>query len=114
MRSSITRPVSVLGALAVAASLALTGCGRDSTSEAGPGSSSAIDDSKAKGTINVWAMGTEGEKLQDFVKDFESANPDATVKVTAVPWDAAHDKIAAAIASGKTPDVSADRHHLDG
>jgi multiple sugar transport system substrate-binding protein len=51
-------------------------------------------------------MGTEGEKLQDFVKDFESANPDATVKVTAVPWEAAHDKISAAIASGKTPDVS--------
>ena len=96
----------MLGALAVAASLALTGCGRDSTSEAGPGSSTAIDDSKAKGTITVWAMGTEGEELQDFVKDFESANPDATVKVTAVPWDAAHDKLAAAIASGKTPDVS--------
>ena len=96
----------MLGALAVAASLALTGCGRDSTSEAGPGSSNAIDDSKAKGTVTVWAMGTEGEKLQDFVKDFESANPDATVKVTAVPWDAAHDKLAAAIASGKTPDVS--------
>ena len=51
-------------------------------------------------------MGTEGEKLQDFVKDFETANPDATVKVTAVPWEAAHDKISAAIASGKTPDVS--------
>ena len=96
----------MLGALAVAASLALTGCGRDSTSEAGPGSSTAIDDSKAKGDLTVWAMGTEGQELQGFVKDFETANPDATVKVTAVPWEAAHDKIAAAIASGKTPDVS--------
>jgi len=70
MRRTITRPASVLGALAVAASLALTGCGRDSSSQAGPGSSNAIDDAKAKGTINVWAMGTEGEKLQSFVKDF--------------------------------------------
>jgi multiple sugar transport system substrate-binding protein len=106
MRRTITRPASVLGTLAVAASLALTGCGRDSSSQAGPGSSNAIDDAKAKGTINVWAMGTEGETLQSFVKDFESANPGAKVKVTAVPWEAAHDKISSAIAGGKTPDVS--------
>jgi multiple sugar transport system substrate-binding protein len=106
MRRSITRPAGVLGALAVAASLVLTGCGRDSGTQAGPGSSTSIDGSKATGTVNVWAMGTEGEKLQAFAKDFETANPDATVKVTAVPWDAAHDKISAAIASGKTPDVS--------
>lgn len=106
MRRTTRRTASAFTALAVAASLALTGCGRDSGSEAGPGASKAISDAKASGTISVWAMGTEGEKLQDFVKDFESANPDATVKVTAVPWEAAHDKISAAIASGKTPDVS--------
>jgi len=106
MRRRITRPVGILGALALAASLALTGCGRDSSSQAGPANSNAIDNGKAKGTISVWAMGTEGEKLESFVKDFEKANPDATVKVTAVPWEAAHDKIASAIAGGKTPDVS--------
>ena len=106
MRRTTRRTASAFTALAVAASLALTGCGRDSGSEAGPGASKAISDAKASGTINVWAMGTEGEKLQDFVKDFEAANPDATVKVTAVPWEAAHDKISAAIASGKTPDAS--------
>jgi len=106
MRRTTRRTASAFTALAVAASLALTGCGRDSGSDAGPGASKAISDAKASGTINVWAMGTEGEKLQDFVKDFETANPDATVKVTAVPWEAAHDKISAAIASGKTPDVS--------
>jgi multiple sugar transport system substrate-binding protein len=106
MRSTTRRTAAAFTALAVAASLALTGCGRESTPEAGPGASKAISDAKASGTINVWAMGTEGEKLQDFVKDFESANPDATVKVTAVPWEAAHDKISAAIASGKTPDAS--------
>ena len=106
MRRTTRRTASAFTALAVAASLALTGCGRDSGTQAGPGASKAISDAKASGTINVWAMGTEGEKLQDFVKDFESANPDATVKVTAVPWEAAHDKISAAIASGKTPDVS--------
>ena len=51
-------------------------------------------------------MGTEGEMLQDFSAAFEEANPDATVNVTAIPWEAAHDKIAGAIASGETPDVS--------
>src|SRR3954462_12228980 len=106
MRRTITRPANGPGTPAGAASLALPGCGRDSSSQAGPGSSNAIDDAKAKGTINVWAMGTEGETLQSFVKDFESANPGAKVKVTAVPWEAAHDKISSAIAGGKTPDVS--------
>ena len=33
-------------------------------------------------------------------------NPDAKVNVTAVPWDAAHQKIASAIAAKQTPDVS--------
>ena len=106
MRRTTTRTARVLTALAVTAGLALTGCGRDSGSEEGPGAGKAVDDSKASGTIEVWAMGTEGEKLQDFVKPFEEANPDATVKVTAVPWEAAHDKISSAIAGGKTPDVS--------
>ena len=97
------------GAVAVlaVASLALTGCGRDSASEdGGPGQSEAIGEGPAKGTIEVWAMGTEGEELGAFVKDFESENPDAKVKVTAVPWEAAHDKLSNAIAAGETPDVS--------
>lgn len=51
-------------------------------------------------------MGTEGEVLQDFSAAFEEANPEATVEVTAVPWESAHDKLAGAIASGETPDVS--------
>jgi multiple sugar transport system substrate-binding protein len=51
-------------------------------------------------------MGTEGEVLQDFSAAFEEANPDAQVEVTAVPWESAHDKLAGAIASGETPDVS--------
>jgi multiple sugar transport system substrate-binding protein len=89
------------------AALVLTGCGRSAeTDTAGPGQGEAIDDSPATGTIDVWAMGTEGEMLGDFVEDFRKANPDAEVNVTAVPWEAAHDKIANAIAAGETPDVS--------
>ena len=103
MRSTRTRAA----ALIAVAGLALTGCGRDSDDEAGAeGQGDAIDDGKASGTIEVWAMGTEGEVLQDFAAAFTDANPDAKVEVTAVPWDAAHDKIANAIAAGETPDVS--------
>lgn len=106
MKRSMSKPVGTLAVLAIA-SLALAGCGREAaTDDPGPGAGAAIDDSAATGTIDVWAMGTEGELLGDFVKDFETDNPDATVNVTAVPWEAAHDKIANAIAAGKTPDVS--------
>lgn len=107
MRKPLSKPVAVLAALAVAG-LALTGCGRDSAGDAAAssGAGSSIDDSPATGTIDVWAMGTEGEKLGAFVKAFERQNPKADVTVTAVPWEAAHDKISNAIAAGKTPDVA--------
>ena len=89
----------------VGALLTLPACGRGSDS--GPSKSAeSVSSGQASGTINVWAMGTEGEELGAFVKSFESANPDADVKVTAIPWESAHDKISTAIASGDTPDVS--------
>ncbi|MGH8868685.1 MAG: sugar ABC transporter substrate-binding protein [Actinomycetes bacterium] len=94
------------GAVLLAGALALSGCGRDGGSGAQPESAGNLAEGKAKGTITVWAMGGEGENLPTLVKDFEKANPGANVEVTAVPWDAAHDKIATAIAAQKTPDVS--------
>jgi multiple sugar transport system substrate-binding protein len=103
----MNRTTTSLVGLAAAASLAFTACGRsDEAGAGGEDQSAAISDGKAEGTIEVWAMGTEGEKLGDFVEDFEDANPDATVKVTAVPWESAHDKISTAIAAGEGPDVS--------
>jgi multiple sugar transport system substrate-binding protein len=106
MKTRTTTVVRTLAVLAVT-SLALSGCGREAeTADGGPGQGEAIGEGPATGTVDVWAMGTEGEMLGDFVADFEKENPDADVKVTAVPWEAAHDKIASAIASGETPDVS--------
>lgn len=96
-----------LGVGLICVSLVLTACGRESAGDQAAGASSeTISETAASGTITVWAMGTEGEELGDFAKAFEEDNPDAKVEVTAVPWDAAHDKIASAIASGDTPDVS--------
>jgi multiple sugar transport system substrate-binding protein len=93
-------------ALAVVAAVALSGCGRDSGDNGTDDAAQPISEGKASGEITVWAMGTEGEKLAAFAADFMKENPDATVKVTPIPWDGAHDKIATAIAGGQTPDLS--------
>jgi multiple sugar transport system substrate-binding protein len=86
----------------------LTGCGRTDaggeTETEAPGA--AISDGPATGAIDVWAMGTEGEKLPDLVAQFEKDNPDATVNVTAVPWQDYAKKIETAVAAGATPDAT--------
>ncbi|NMR20694.1 sugar ABC transporter substrate-binding protein [Cellulomonas fimi] len=93
-------------ALAVA-TLVLAGCGRDSGGgDEAPEPAAEVAEGAASGSIEVWAMGTEGEKLGDFAQAFVAENPDVDLQVTPVPWDAAHDKIATAIAAGETPDVS--------
>jgi len=110
-RASWQRAAWRAGAVAVVAAMALTGCGRGSSGESGAASggdtaAKKISAGKATGTITVWALGAEGEKLGAIAKDFEAANPKAHVKVTVIPFDAAHDKIASAIAAKQTPDVS--------
>lgn len=99
-----SRRLAAAAVIALAASVALTGCGRDSGGSNDEAKS--VGAGKASGDITVWAMGTEGEKLAEFAKEFSTENPDAKVSVTAVPWDAAHQKIASAIAAKQTPDVS--------
>ncbi len=100
------RSTARAGAVLGLASLALVACGRDSGGSGTEGQGEAIEEGPATGTIEVWAMGTEGEELGGFAEAFQDENPDATVKVTAVPWESAHEKIANAIAAGETPDVT--------
>ncbi len=102
-RSAAARAISVA---AISVAMVLTACGRDGGSGSGDADGKAVSEGKASGEITVWAMGTEGEKLQAFADGFTSENPDAKVKVTAIPWDAAHDKIATAITGRQTPDLS--------
>ncbi|WP_197510060.1 extracellular solute-binding protein [Tessaracoccus coleopterorum] len=95
-------------ALAAGTALVLTGCGRGSETPGGGQSPTGapIDTASATGTLEVWAMGAEGEKLPELVKEFTAANPGITVNVTPVPWDSAHDKFVNSITAGTTPDVA--------
>jgi multiple sugar transport system substrate-binding protein len=93
-------------ALLAVTGLALTACGRSEDTGTPEAQSEEVSSGEATGEIDVWAMGTEGDALQAFSKEFEEANPDATLNVTAVPWESAYDKLSGAIASGETPDVS--------
>ena len=101
------RTPAIAVATLTAAALALSACGRDNAA-AGGGAEKAKDISsgKATGTLTVWAMGAEGDKLPDLLKDFEAANPGVKVNVTAIPWDSAHDKFTTAITAGTTPDAA--------
>ncbi|AQP49937.1 sugar ABC transporter substrate-binding protein [Tessaracoccus flavescens] len=98
-----------LVALAAGTALVLTGCGRDEGTPGDNGGSpagEAVNTAAAKGTLEVWAMGAEGEKLPELVKEFTAAHPDIKVNVTPVPWDSAHDKFVNSITAGTTPDVA--------
>ena len=95
-----------IAALGLAAGLLLTGCGRDTAPTSTTETGKAIAGGAATGTINMWAQGDEAKLLPGLVKDFEAENPGVKVNVTAIPWDAAHNKYQTAIAGGTTPDIA--------
>jgi multiple sugar transport system substrate-binding protein len=95
------------GAALTAGALALTGCGRSAdTPNSAPKATASISDGPATGELTVWAMGTEGENLPKLTKSFEDANPGVKVKVTPIPWDAAHNKFTTAITAQSLPDAA--------
>ncbi|WP_090064561.1 sugar ABC transporter substrate-binding protein [Lentzea flaviverrucosa] len=85
--------------------LVLAACGRGDD-PAGGQAGTDVAQGPATGTITVWAMGAEGEKLPALAEEFEKANPGVDVQVTAIPWDAAHNKFTSAIAAGQVPDAA--------
>lgn len=95
-----------LGITATAALAASCGRPDAGTSTGASASAEPLADGPATGSLTVWAMGAEGEKLPELLKGFQEQNPDVTVEVTPVPWDSAHDKFTSAIAAGTAPDVA--------
>src|SRR5204863_7593641 len=78
-------------ALALAAALLLPGCASRATRGE---------------TLRFWAMGREGEVVQELVTDFEREHPGVHVVVQQLPWSAAHEKLLTAYVGGSTPDVA--------
>ena len=54
----------------------------------------------------MWAFGAEGEALAPLAREFERANPGVHVRVQAIPWTAAHEKLLTAYVGGALPDVA--------
>ena len=57
-------------------------------------------------SIRFWAMGAEGEQVQQLVREFERVNPGIHVAVQSMPWTAAHEKLLTAFVGEATPDVA--------
>jgi len=57
-------------------------------------------------SVRFWAMGREGEVVQELVRDFERENPGIRVEVQQIPWSAAHEKLLTGFVGGSTPDVA--------
>jgi len=56
-------------------------------------------------TVELWAMGREGEVVAAMLDDFEREHPGMRVRVQQVPWSAAHEKLVTAYVGGALPDV---------
>jgi multiple sugar transport system substrate-binding protein len=56
--------------------------------------------------LRFWAMGREGEVVQELVRDFERQNPSIRVQVQQMPWTAAHEKLLTAHVGRSTPDLA--------
>jgi multiple sugar transport system substrate-binding protein len=100
------RRTFLAAALGATGAVALPACGRGNGQSTSGSTASSVASGPATGTLTVWAMGAEGEKLPDLAKKFQAANPGLTVNVTAIPWDSAHDKFNTAITARKTPDMA--------
>jgi multiple sugar transport system substrate-binding protein len=62
-------------------------------------------DSTAPVVIEFWAMGREGEVVQQLVPEFERRAPGVRVRVQQIPWSAAHEKLLTAFVGDAMPDV---------
>lgn len=56
--------------------------------------------------LSFWAMGREGEVVQELMGTFERENPGIRVQVQQIPWSAAHEKLLTAYVGRSTPDVA--------
>lgn len=56
-------------------------------------------------SITFWAMGREGEAVQELTAEYERRHPGVQVQVQQIPWNAAHEKLLTAYAGEVLPDL---------
>jgi multiple sugar transport system substrate-binding protein len=56
--------------------------------------------------LRFWALGREGEVVQQLVPQFERENPEIRVVVQQIPWTAAHEKLLTAFVGDSMPDLA--------
>ncbi|MBI1884226.1 MAG: extracellular solute-binding protein [Chlamydiae bacterium] len=61
--------------------------------------------SDSRQTLEMWAMGEEGQKIGQLAREFEQTHPGVKIVVQAIPWGAAHEKLITSVAGESTPDV---------
>lgn len=59
-----------------------------------------------EGTITVWAMGDEAMRLPRLAAMFEERHPGTRVRVQAIPWTGAHQRLITGVAGNVTPDIA--------
>ncbi|MDX3641852.1 extracellular solute-binding protein [Streptomyces sp. MB09-02B] len=90
----------------IAVALLVAGCSRSDYATNANAPARSTSDS-GEGKLVMWYVGDKADKdLESLAKEFEQQNPGVTVRITTVPWDAAHEKLITAIADGNTPDLS--------
>ena len=57
-------------------------------------------------TLRFWAMGREGEVVEELAKEFERENPHVHVRVQQIPWTAAHEKLITSFVGNASPDLA--------
>jgi multiple sugar transport system substrate-binding protein len=56
-------------------------------------------------TVELWAMGREGEIVERLLPELHRRHPEVNVRVQQVPWSAAHEKLLTAFVGDAMPDV---------
>ncbi|GAA5196962.1 sugar ABC transporter substrate-binding protein [Microbacterium jejuense] len=97
--------VTAITAMALGAVLVLAGCGRSADGAAEDSSAAPAEEGKASGVVEIWTAGGHADNLKKLTADWVKANPDASVKITDVPWDQVITKAQTATAAGKGPDI---------
>jgi multiple sugar transport system substrate-binding protein len=56
--------------------------------------------------LELWAVGREGELVEQLTREFEASHPGVRVDVQKLPWKGAHEKLLTSFVGEATPDIA--------